>query len=126
MQPESRTLVNIDTILFDSGPQDRSWSLTLVGRSVQVRANPTLWIWATGDGTELSSSRPGRPYPSSDVAHRYRRAGEYTLTVTTTWNGEFSVEGGPWQPIDGTVTRFASLPLEVVQARPQLVDGTRR
>ena len=94
--------VGIDMIVWaESGVQ--VFEVEMFGQSVRVRATPVKYVWDFGDGTVLTTSFPGRPYPSRDVSMRYVGQGWYEVSLVTVFSGEFSVNGGAWQPIDGTV-----------------------
>ena len=46
-----------------------------------------------------------------------------SVTLTTTWSATFSVEGGPPQPVSGTVTTTeASAPFDLVRLVGVLTD----
>ncbi|MGX6404570.1 hypothetical protein [Dermabacter hominis] len=94
--------VGIDMIVWaESGVQ--VFEVEMFGQSVRVRATPVKYVWDFGDGTVLTTSFPGRPHPSRDVSMRYVGQGWYEVSLVTVFSGEFSVAGGPWQPVQGTV-----------------------
>lgn len=121
VQPAGRTLVNFDTI-FHTDPRPVDVDLTILGQAVRVQATPTTYVWSFGDGTSLTTSDPGAPYPSRDITHRYADAGTtVSPSVTVVYGARFRVGGGAWQDVNGTV----SIPgpaqgLEVVEAAPAL------
>lgn len=82
----------------------------LLGTPVSVRAIPTSYHWDLGDGNTITTSKPGTPYPSEEVSATYSGEGWYNVTLTTTFAGQFSVDGGEWQDIDGTI-EVASEPI---------------
>ena len=75
----------------------------VLGTPVAVRAIPTSYHWDLGDGNTITTSKPGKPYPSEEVSAKYSGEGWYDVTLTTTFAGQFSVDGGEWQDIDGTI-----------------------
>lgn len=95
--------VNMDLIVYAEA-EAQTLDTVLLGTPVQVRATPVSYRWDFGDGSTLETANPGRPYPATDLTYRYAHQGWYDVTLTTTYAGEFSVSGGPWQDIDGTVT----------------------
>ncbi|MDN4162874.1 hypothetical protein [Nocardioides abyssi] len=119
--PDGRTLVNLATNFYtDQG--DLTRSVTLLGRQVDLRITATGYTWHFGDGTTTTTSDPGAPYPALDVTHDYRKAGRVSPSVDTTYSAEFSVDGGPWRPVTGTVTiPGPSVGLRVLTATPTLV-----
>ena len=81
----------------------QTFEVEMLGQAVSVRATPVKYIWDFGDGTVLTTSFPGRPFPNKDVSMGYAFEGWYEVSLVTVFSGEFSVGGGAWQPIDGTV-----------------------
>ena len=81
----------------------QTFEVEMLGQSVSVRATPVKYIWDFGDGTVLTTLFPGRPFPNKDVSMGYAFEGWYEVSLVTVFSGEFSVGGGAWQPIDGTV-----------------------
>jgi hypothetical protein len=101
--PSRRTLINIPTNLY-AGAASVILPTTVLGQAVRVRATPLRFHWSYGDGTKLTTTDPGGPYPDLRTAHVYRRPGTCTLGLATTYTGEYSVGGGPWLAIDGLAT----------------------
>ena len=125
-QPSTGTgLVNMELIVF-TDPAAQVLQTTVLGTPVTVRATPTEFSWDFGDGTgPLVTTDPGAPYPQFRVFHVYREAGSYLVQLTTTWSGEFQVNGqGPWYPVTGTAqTTSPAYPETIVEAKSRLVDG---
>ena len=121
--PNGRTLVNLETNFYtENGTFTRS--VRLLGQRVELRIWPSSYGWRFGDGASLQTSSSGSPYPDLEITHRYRERGRVSPRVDTTYSAEFSVNGGPWRPVDGTVTIPGSpVGLRVVTARPVLVGG---
>jgi hypothetical protein len=119
--PNGRTLVNFATNFYTERG-DLTRSVTLLGRRVDLRITASSYTWRFGDGSTATTSEPGAPYPALDVTHDYRKAGRVTPSVDTTYTAEFSVDGGPWRPVTGTVTiPGAPVGLRVLTATPTLV-----
>jgi hypothetical protein len=123
VQPNGRTLVNLDTIFSAKSTLPAApYALTLLGHDVRVRAHEQTWTFDFGDGTTLVSDTPGAPYPRRDITHNYTRKGSYQVSVQVTYSGEYSVDGGAWQAVPGTArVPGAPVPLQVLEARTQLV-----
>jgi hypothetical protein len=101
--PDGYTLINIGTN-FLTKKQSIVLPTTVLGQPVRVRATPSTYQWRYGDGGSLATADPGDYYPSMPTAHTYSAPGTYRVSLATVFTGEFSVNGGPWQPIDGTAT----------------------
>ncbi|MFI7589751.1 PKD domain-containing protein [Spongisporangium articulatum] len=116
------TLVNIATNLYTTR-KVQLLDTTVLGQPVRVRATPASYAWTYGDGESLTTRATGGPYPDLSLGHVYARPGHYEVGLATTFTGEYSVAGGPWQPVEGTAV-VASDPrdLTVLQARSQLTS----
>lgn len=62
------------------------------GLTVTATATATRITWNMGDGRQVVCDNPGTPYRASygnsaspDCGYRYARAGDYTVTGTTSW-----------------------------------------
>jgi hypothetical protein len=122
VQPANgRTLVNFDTNFYtELQPLDRT--ITLLGQQVALHIVPSQFGWRFGDGGSLTTDRPGAPYPHLDVTHSYLAKGRVAPSVDTTYTAQFSVGGGPWQEVPGSVTiAGAPVDLDVLTATPTLV-----
>ena len=116
------TLVNVRTNLMTTR-RTPTLTTTVLGQPVRVRATPARYHWNYGDGTARTTTEPGAAYPAAmPTAHVYRAPGRFTVTLTTTFTGEYSVAGGPWLPVDGTAEIASdSLTVEAIEARAELV-----
>jgi hypothetical protein len=129
------TLVNIETVLWVQTPADRTLgTITLLGHRVTLRAHVVEVRWDFGDGSSVSTPNPGKAYASADpcrtaqcpnyFGHTYLHTGEITVGARLTWTGQFSVDGGGWQSIAGTVTAAATdQTIRVKEARAVLVPN---
>ncbi|MFD2793985.1 hypothetical protein ACFS27_10550 [Promicromonospora vindobonensis] len=122
--PDGWTLVNVDTIAFtDTAP--RTMNTNLFGIPVQIRALPSSYSWDFGDGSApLVTTDPGAPYPAHTIAHAYVKQGAATISLTTTWRGQFRLAGEPaWYDVAGEGTTVSSSgSLEILEARARLVE----
>ncbi|KQT94133.1 hypothetical protein ASG49_04270 [Marmoricola sp. Leaf446] len=120
-QPGDKTLVNFDTIFFtEAEPLTRD--VTILGQDVRLQIEPSEFTWLHGDGTSTTTSTAGAPYPSKEIVHRYADA-HVTVEhrVVVTWTAQWSLNGGPLQPVDGTVTTTGpTTALRVAEASPSL------
>lgn len=120
-QPANKTLINFDTIFFtEAEPLTRQ--LTLLGQRVRLEITPSRFEWEHGDGTTATTTTPGAPYPAKDIVYRYADAHRTVAhRVSVTWSAEYSLNGGPLKPVDGTVTTTGpATPLRVAEASPAL------
>ncbi|MDP3889778.1 hypothetical protein [Nocardioides sp.] len=127
--PDGRTLVNFETI-FRTEAEQFTRSMSLLGFQVDLEISPATFQWVHGDGTDQSSSWPGRSYDrtiavssSSYITHSYERKGTAQPRVDTTWTARYRINGGDWRPVNGTVTiQGDAVDLEILEAAPMLVD----
>lgn len=127
--PDGRTLVNFETILRTEAEQFTR-SMNLLGFEVDLEISPSEFRWVHGDGTDQTSSWPGRSYATSIpvsssryITHSYTQKGTVEPRVNTIWTARYRVNGGPWQPVNGTVTIEGDpVDLQILEAVPMLVD----
>lgn len=106
-QPGRHTLKGAETNIY-AEPSDQSFSITIVGKKVDIRVKPSEYRWSYGDGTSLVTAVPGGPIPESRwgektaTSHVYAATGDVNVGLTTVFTGEFSVDGGPYQTIAGS------------------------
>jgi hypothetical protein len=122
-QPTAGVVAQIP-VLFDSaqpaGP--RTWSPTIAGHAVVVRARPT-WTWYFGDGATLQTDDPGGVFPVRSVQHAYRRAGRVQARVSAQWVAQYTVDGlGPF-PVPGPIEQSQSIAVDVGEGRAELTAG---
>ena len=120
--PGGETLVNFDTNFYtEQGSFTRR--VRLLGQRVDLKIWPSRYQWVFGDGASLASESAGAPYPDLQITHDYQSKGGVSPRVDTTYSAQFSVNGGPWRDVDGTVTiPGAPVQLDVRTARPVLVS----
>ncbi|MDN4473473.1 hypothetical protein [Demequina zhanjiangensis] len=96
----------------------------LLGTPVRIRATPSTFTWNWGDGETTTTADPGKPYPDDTISHTYLYVdGAVDLTLQTTWAGSYSVNGGSWVDIDGTLTTTSNpVTLTVRSPHSALVD----
>lgn len=113
--------VNRHTNVFVEN-QAQTFTETLLGIEVEVRAIPTEYRFDYGDGTARTSYDPGGSGTELGTAretealadtetptsHVYEETGVYPVGVTTTFVGEYRLPGGAWTPISGSTDVPAS------------------
>jgi hypothetical protein len=123
-QPRGLGIVNVP-VLFATG---QAGSLgrprfMLAGHVVDLAATAS-WTWEYGDGAGGRFNVPGGGWPDTDVAHVYPRPGAFTVAVTTTWQGQFWVDGtGPFSVAGPPVTQRAILAVPVRAAHAELLGA---
>ncbi|MBC9957800.1 hypothetical protein [Yimella sp. cx-51] len=130
MQPVGgRTLVTLPTYFQLQYPTEgfapsEVNTVTLLGHQVRIKPTFKSNTFTYGDGaTSGPTSSSGGVYPTGDITHAYERAGKYTVSVSTTYGGQYSVDGGAWADLDGTTTVAGpSSMIEVVTTKNQLVN----
>ncbi|WP_181275403.1 hypothetical protein [Brevibacterium oceani] len=78
--------------------------MTLLTYAVTVKVTPEKFHWDFGDETGKTTTTKGakpRPGGAPQIGHEYQKSGKVSVSMTATFSGEFSVDGGPWLPIDG-------------------------
>ncbi|SDO34032.1 hypothetical protein SAMN05428965_3617 [Geodermatophilus sp. DSM 45219] len=121
-QPPGNALAGLPVVFYTDGPTTETFTVDIRGFTVDIVATASAFTWDTGDGTVLQTTDPGAPYPNHTVSHDYR-SGTYTASLTTTWSGTFSVNGGATADVPGTTTTDG-LPatFTVLQASPVLTN----
>ena len=120
-QPATKTLINFDTIFYTRA-EPLTRTVTILGQSVRLEIKPARFVWEHGDGTSVTTATPGSAYPRKDIVYRYSDA-HVTVDhrVVVTWSAQWSLNGGPLQPVAGTVTTTGPVtPLRVAEASPAL------
>lgn len=115
--------VNMVNVLYTEA-EPQLLETELLDTPLRIRATPVQFHWDLGDGNTITTSDPGKPFPSERISSEYRFEGWYDITLTTTFTGQFSVDGGPWQDIDGSI-EVESDPVELFakSLESRLVNG---
>lgn len=75
------------------------------GYRVDVRVKLVNFMWNFGDAQTFGpTTSEGGVYPSGNITHKYLSGGSYPASVTTTFRGDFRINGGDWAPIPNTAT----------------------
>ncbi len=100
--PGGEVLVNMDAVFYTEADV-QYLSTAVLGRAVTVEVTPAWFEWDFGDGSpSLGTADLGAPYPNHTIAHVYESAGANFVTLRTTWNARFRVEGvSNWIPVSG-------------------------
>ncbi|MGW6173819.1 hypothetical protein ACWF5H_10040 [Arthrobacter sp. NPDC055138] len=107
VEPVPHTLIGAETNVYAS-PNEQTFTEHIDGFDVTVRAIPTSYTWSYGDGSSLGpTSQPGGPLPADRLgektatSHRYTDTGDVQVSLTTTYRGEYSINGSDWIAISG-------------------------
>jgi hypothetical protein len=106
----NQTLVNFETFyrvvwpVVGVAPREVA-TVRLLGRSVRIRPSVRSYWYGFGDGSGLSpTADAGGVFPDGRVRHVYMSAGSVAVGARASFTGDFSVDGGAWEPVDDTVT----------------------
>ncbi|WP_417364207.1 hypothetical protein [Glutamicibacter arilaitensis] len=103
---------------FWASEDAQEFTSNLSGADVRIRAIPVQWNWNYGDGATNSFDFPGENIPThtlhqeTPTSHSYENTGTFSVSATTLYRGEFSVDGGSWQAIPGQAV-VPSEPIEI-------------
>ena len=116
-QPEAEPLVNVPIYFWSDLPTQFATRVTVVGEVVDVLLRPGF-VWSFGDGTFLSTTDAGGPYPYGKIKHTYKNPGIYPITLVQSWNGNWT-HNGTTRAITGTIktTVFAVVTLVIAPTR---------
>ena len=122
-------LKNAHTNFYASNHQAQTVTETMFGQEVTIVATPIEYRWDYGDGNTLTTQTPGRPVETFNVetetSHQFTEPGNYTVTLTTVFEGTYQVDGGPTQAVSSTVTQQADpVEIEIWRAVTRNVDQT--
>ena len=112
-QPKTGGLVNVPVVFAAGQVGDLADpTFDLAGFSVTLDVKAT-WTWSFDDGKPETFTKPGGAYPNLDVTHTYVTSDDRKVTVTTTWDGTFTVDDlGPFD-ITGAAVTQVSPPIDV-------------
>jgi len=116
-QPEVEPLVNVPIYFWSDLPTQFVTRVTVVGEVVDVLLRPGF-VWSFGDGTFLSTTDPGGPYPNGKIKHTYKNPGIYPIILVQSWNGNWT-HNGTTRAITGTIktTVFAVVTVVIAPTR---------
>lgn len=120
-QPGETTLINFDTI-FHTTATPLTRRITLLGQRIRLEIQPDTFTWHWGDGTSSTTKTAGAAYPDKSVTHRYADARTTVKHhVSIRWTARWSLNGGPLQPVPGSVTTTGpTSSLRIAEASPTL------
>jgi hypothetical protein len=111
-QPEYEPLVGVPVYMWTDLPTSFMTQVKIVGEIVDVVLRPSF-TWSFGDGTFLSTTDLGAPFPNGKIQHTYSQAGTYVITLISTWNGTYT-HNAQTRAITGTVKTTSIVMITVV------------
>ncbi len=134
--PDQRTLVNLPNVLW-SDFTGYEHDTDIQNADVRLKFTPVKYTWNFSDDKSLTTTEPGKPYDPDltdrvdqvedqyPVTHRFTDTGKATISLTVVINGQYSVNGGTWQPITGSLQATSpNVAITVYEARGQLILPT--
>ncbi len=118
-QPEAEPLINVPIYFWSDLPTQFATRVTVVGEVVDVLLRPGF-VWSFGDGTFLSTTDPGGPYPNGKIKHTYKNPGIYPIILVQSWNGNWT-HNGTTRAITGTIKTTVFAVVTVVIAPTQFM-----
>ena len=131
--PDGRTLVNFPNVLATSftGYEQNT---DITAAKVRLKFTPIKYVWNFSEGKPLTTTNPGKPYDPEltdrldqiedqyPITHRFTDTGNATISLTVIINGQFSVNGGAWQPITGSIQATSpNVNITIYEARGELI-----
>ena len=113
-QPEYEPLVGVPVYMWTDLPTSFMTQVKIVGEIVDVALRPSF-TWSFGDGTFLSTTDLGAPFPNGKIQHTYSQAGTYVITLVSTWNGTYT-HNAQTRAITGTVRTTSIVMITVVNS----------
>ncbi|MGG5171874.1 hypothetical protein ACQR35_06795 [Pseudarthrobacter sp. J1738] len=107
LQPAPHTLRGAETNIYAEAAE-QGFDIVLLGQKIHVTVTPVEYTYNYGDGSTLGPTPvSGGPLPEDEwgtktrTSHVYTATGNYPVSVTTSFTGTYSVNGGPPLPITG-------------------------
>jgi hypothetical protein len=113
-QPEFEPLVDVPVYFWTDLPTSFTTQVKIVGEIVDVALRPSF-MWSFGDGTFLSTTEVGAPFPNGKNTHIYARSGTYLVALIATWNGTYT-HNAQTRAITGTVKTTSIVSITVVNS----------
>ena len=114
-QPASSALVQVPVNFWTTTPPNFKTSVVMLGVPITVYLSPT-YLWDFGDGTELSSTSRGAPFPNQSITHTYTRTGSYRASLQITWGGTWKASGTTSEVSGGAIVQTLYTEVNVVSA----------
>jgi hypothetical protein len=122
-QPSVGVVVNIPVIFWSGLATPARFTLTVLGHSVEINMS-ARFLWSWGDGTSLTTTSVGAPFPSQNLVHAYHVPGRYHVRVTTTWSGSANLGQAPLQIVGTPIESSDQLEIVVGEAPTKLTPAS--
>jgi len=120
-QPNKDAITGVPVYFWSDTNSIFNVATSILGVGVNVIMNPSF-VWSFGDGTTLTTSNVGGPYPNNAITHAYKTAGTYTINLAISWAGSWAAQGAVLPVLGGAIVQNASATIEV---NPGPTDFTR-
>ena len=114
-QPATSALVQVPVNFWTTTPPNFKTSVVMLGIPITVYLSPT-YLWDFGDGTKLSSTTRGAPFPNQSITHTYTRTGSYAASLQITWGGTWKASGTTSEVSGGAIVQNLHTQVKVVTA----------
>src|SRR5437899_923238 len=109
-QPPTGAIVNLPTVFASGQPSSIGRKTFDLGGFEIVLTADARWTWHFDKGVDQTFGVPGGAWPDKSVSYTYGQPGTRQVSVTTTWQGQFMVDGlGPF-PVNGPAVSQTSTP----------------
>lgn len=119
-QPEYEPLVGVPVFMWTDLPTSFMTQVKIVGEIVDVALRPSF-TWSFGDGTFLSTTDVGAPFPDGKIKHTYSNPGTYLITLISTWNGTYT-HNAQTRAITGTVKTTSIVTITLVNSPTRFMN----
>ncbi len=120
-QPEFEPLVKTEVYFWCDLPTIFQSRVDIIGEVVDVALRPSF-TWSFGDGSVVSTTQNGAPYPNGTIRHSYSKPGTYVITLMTTWNGSYT-HNAQVRAVTGTVKKISIASITVVQGPTHFITN---
>jgi hypothetical protein len=114
-----RALTGLPTYFSLDIDDTRERDVSEEGIDLHLEASVVSYRWDFGDGTTMRGGKGTADSQDSEIAHTYTRTGDYTPSVTATWEVTFTANGET-AVAPGEFTTTSTGDVEVTQIRTRL------
>jgi hypothetical protein len=111
-QPTNDVLSGVPVYFWSDTNTAFQVATAILGIGVNVVMHPSF-VWNFGDGTTLTTSDVGGPYPSGNITHTYKTSGIYSVTLATSWAGSWAAQGAVLPVLGGAIVQNTSATIQV-------------